>query len=62
MTAIVDENPIDEIVATLEDVVRLLVDYPDDVAISVVGTTETSIFSIKVNPADLGKVIGRVAQ
>jgi predicted RNA-binding protein YlqC (UPF0109 family) len=44
--------------------VQLIVDHPEDVAIEAVHEDEDkiSIFRIKVNPLDVGKVIGRQAR
>jgi predicted RNA-binding protein YlqC (UPF0109 family) len=43
----------------LEDVVRLLVDYPDEVEAWEVGEGRDVTLELAVDPDDLGKVIGR---
>lgn len=43
----------------LEDVVRLLVDYPDEVEAWEVGEGRDITLELAVDPDDLGKVIGR---
>lgn len=40
-------------------VVKNLVDSPESVTIESVRSTNTVIFSLKVNPADAGKIIGK---
>ncbi|MCX6645333.1 MAG: KH domain-containing protein [bacterium] len=43
----------------LEFIVKRLVDYPDDVLIKEVQGERTKVLEIKVNDADMGKVIGK---
>ena len=43
----------------LEYVVRGLVDNPDDVSITPVEREGATIYELRVNPADIGRVIGR---
>jgi predicted RNA-binding protein YlqC (UPF0109 family) len=43
-------------------VVRCLVDYPEDVEVTLVAGLEGSIFRIYVHPRDLGKLIGNNGQ
>jgi predicted RNA-binding protein YlqC (UPF0109 family) len=60
MTDTVDDAAdVEEIRETLEDIVRLLVDSPDDVAVGISGSVGTVLFTVKVNPDDTGKVIGK---
>ncbi len=44
--------------------IQLIVDHPEDVAIDAVHADEdrTTTFRIRVNPLDVGKVIGRQAR
>jgi predicted RNA-binding protein YlqC (UPF0109 family) len=43
----------------LELIVKQLVDNPDDVAVNEISGEQTSVFELRVNKADLGKVIGK---
>lgn len=43
----------------LEHLVRGVVDHPDDVSVRDKELRRGSILEVRVNPADLGKVIGR---
>ena len=43
----------------IEAVVKMLVDYPDEVAIREVGSQQISVFELRLNPSDVGKVIGK---
>ncbi len=43
----------------LEHLVRGVVDHPDDVSVRDKQLRRGSILEVRVNPADLGKVIGR---
>jgi predicted RNA-binding protein YlqC (UPF0109 family) len=45
--------------AAVEHLVRGIVDNPDDVAVDLVSNRRGRILEIRVNPEDLGKVIGR---
>ena len=36
-----------------------LVDYPDEVAVTERETESETVFELRVNPSDIGKVIGR---
>jgi hypothetical protein len=43
----------------LEHLVRQMVDVPDEVAVDRVGTSEATLFELRLAEEDLGKVIGR---
>ena len=43
----------------LETLVRALVDHPGEVEISEVKGEQSTVFELRVNPDDMGKVIGR---
>lgn len=43
----------------IEMIARAMVDQPEQVSVSEVGGTHTSILELKVAKADIGKVIGR---
>ncbi len=43
----------------LDHLVRGIVDHPDDVAIAVVPGRRGETLQVRVNPEDLGRVIGR---
>lgn len=43
----------------LELIVKQLVDNPDDVAVNEISGEQTSVFELRVNKGDLGKVIGK---
>lgn len=43
----------------LELIVKQLVDNPDDVAVNEISGEQTSVFELRVNKTDLGKVIGK---
>lgn len=43
----------------LEDIAKALVDVPDEVAVREVEGEHTTVFELRVAPADLGKVIGK---
>ena len=43
----------------LLNTVQLVVDNPDDVAVEIVLGDQRTIFRIRVNPGDIGKVIGK---
>lgn len=45
--------------AMLETVVKAFVDEPEAVEVLEVSKAQTTVFELKVAPADLGKVIGR---
>jgi predicted RNA-binding protein YlqC (UPF0109 family) len=45
--------------AAVEHLVRGIVDNPDDVVVDLVSNRRGRILEIRVNPDDLGKVIGR---
>ena len=48
--------------AAVEHLVRGIVDNPDDVAVDLVSNRRGRILEIRVNPEDLGKVIGRAGR
>lgn len=43
----------------LEHLIKGIVDHPDDVRIDVRETSRGDILEVRVNPSDLGRVIGR---
>jgi len=43
----------------VEAIVKVLVDYPDQVQVRMIEGEETIVFEVRVDPTDLGKVIGR---
>jgi predicted RNA-binding protein YlqC (UPF0109 family) len=43
----------------LEHLVRGIVDHPDDVRVDLVHGRRGKVLEVRVNPEDLGKVIGR---
>src|SRR5215472_15858848 len=43
----------------VEAMVKALVDYPDQVQVRMIEGEETIVFEVRVDPTDLGKVIGR---
>ena len=45
--------------AALEHLVRGIVDNPDDVTVDMVSNRRGRTLEVRVNPEDLGKVIGR---
>lgn len=45
--------------AVLDHLIRGIVDHPDDVEISTRETPRGNILEVRVNPEDLGRVIGR---
>ncbi len=45
--------------AFLEYVVKGLVQYPDDVTLTPVERDGTTVYELRLNPQDVGKVIGR---
>lgn len=48
--------------AFLEYIVKGLVQYPDEASITPVERSGQTIFELRVNPADAGRVIGRQGQ
>ncbi|MEM7482594.1 MAG: KH domain-containing protein [Acidobacteriota bacterium] len=48
-----------ELRESLEDLVRLMVDYPEEVAIDEFMDGDENVFELTVAQSDLGKVIGR---
>ncbi|MDP3024776.1 MAG: KH domain-containing protein [candidate division Zixibacteria bacterium] len=43
----------------IEDIVKHLVDQPDQVTVSEVEGEKTTVYELRVGPGDLGKVIGK---
>lgn len=43
----------------LEHLVKGIVDHPEDVQVAAKSTTRGEILEVRVNPEDLGRVIGR---
>lgn len=43
----------------IEYIAKNLVDYPDEVEVRQVDGEKTTIFELKVNKSDIGKIIGR---
>lgn len=50
---------VDETRRLLESIVRALVDDVDQVQVTIVPGTHTTIFEVRVAPTDTGKVIGK---
>jgi predicted RNA-binding protein YlqC (UPF0109 family) len=46
----------------LENIVRALVDYPDEVDVKEVEGSRTTVYELRVREGDLGKVIGKAGQ
>ena len=45
--------------AILEHLIKGIVDHPDDVRIDLRDTPRGDVLEVRVNPSDLGRVIGR---
>ncbi len=43
----------------VEFIAKRLVDHPDDVKVTQIDSENNIIFELSVNPADLGKIIGK---
>lgn len=43
----------------VEIICKVLVDFPDEVSVAQIDGDQTSILELKVNQADIGKVIGK---
>ena len=43
----------------LEAIVKPLVQYPDEVNVTLTDREESQLLELRVNPSDMGKVIGR---
>jgi predicted RNA-binding protein YlqC (UPF0109 family) len=52
------ESPM-EVKDLIREFVKLLVDHPEDVEVREVSGVHTCLFELKVNKADVGKVVGR---
>lgn len=50
---------IDTIKEIIETIARALVDEPSEVFVTEIGGEHTSIMELRVNKADLGKIIGK---
>ena len=46
----------------IESIVRALVDDPDEVRLTEVQGSKTTVYELRVGPNDLGKVIGKKGQ
>jgi predicted RNA-binding protein YlqC (UPF0109 family) len=46
----------------IESIVRALVDNPDEVRLTEVQGSKTTVYELRVGPGDLGKVIGKKGQ
>ncbi|MCK4657202.1 MAG: KH domain-containing protein [candidate division Zixibacteria bacterium] len=46
----------------IENIVRALVDNPDEVRLTEVLGSKTAVYELRVGPGDLGKVIGKKGQ
>jgi uncharacterized protein len=51
-----DEGSLKEVIETI---VKALVDYPDEVAVTEIDGEATTVLELRVAPQDLGKVIGK---
>ena len=54
-----DAEAVDQVADQLEELIRLLVDEPDDVEIYEVDEDDALVFEVEVAEDDVGKVIGR---
>jgi len=52
-------NDIQIIVDWMNGLIQMLVDYPKDVSVKVVPTSDGFTLSVMVNPVDTGRLIGR---
>ncbi len=43
----------------LETIVKPLVQFPDEVSVTLTDREDSQLLELRVNPADMGKVIGR---
>ncbi len=43
----------------VEQMARVLVDYPDEVSVRAIEGEQTTVLELRVAPGDLGRVIGR---
>ena len=43
----------------IELISKRLVEYPDDVQVSVIENEDGQVFELRVNPEDMGRVIGK---
>ena len=43
----------------LENIAKSLVEYPEDVTVTVSGTESAVVLELRVNDSDMGKVIGK---
>ena len=43
----------------LETIVKPLVQYPDEVNVTLIDREDSQLLELRVNPSDMGKVIGR---
>lgn len=43
----------------LEAIVKPLVQYPDEVNVTLIDREDSQLLELRVNPSDMGKVIGR---
>ncbi|MBM3727819.1 MAG: KH domain-containing protein [Acidobacteria bacterium] len=43
----------------IEEIARALVDQPDKVSVSEVSGEQTTVLELRVDPSDIGKVIGK---
>jgi len=48
-----------EITEFVQNIVKHLIDYPEELTITQVEGEKGAVFEIRVNPADIGKVIGK---
>ena len=46
----------------LDHLVRGIVDHPDDVSVSAASSRRGEVLEVRVNPDDLGRVIGRAGR
>lgn len=46
----------------IEHIVRALVDQPDEVEVTEIEGTRTTVYELRVGQGDLGKVIGKAGQ
>lgn len=48
-----------DIVEFVENIVKHIVDYPENLSVTRVEGEKVTVFEVRVNPSDIGKVIGK---
>ena len=52
-------NPIEHIRITMHNLISALVDYPDQLQLNVMLGEQTTVFAVKCDTKDRGKIIGK---